>query len=88
MSQIAQRKVKAPEIEIIKAAAKEAGVLQRRLMVETDMKLLADYKANAAVVVNEPDRAAFRAATASVVEKWKAKPFGAFVGQVADAAKA
>ena len=87
MSQIAQRKVKAPEIEIIKAAAKEAGVLQRRLMVETDMKLLADYKANAAVVVNEPDRAAFQAATASVVEKWKANPFGAFVGQVVDAAK-
>jgi TRAP-type C4-dicarboxylate transport system substrate-binding protein len=88
MSQIATRKVKAPELEIIKAAAKEAGVLQRKLMVETDAKLLADYKANANVAVNEPDRAAFQAATASVVEKWKGKPFGEFVGQVISAAKA
>lgn len=88
MSQIATRKVKAPELEIIKVAAKEAGVLQRKLMVEADAKLLADYKANSAVSVNEPDRAAMQAATASVVEKWKAKPFGEFVAQVIAAAKA
>jgi TRAP-type transport system periplasmic protein len=88
MSQIATRKVKPNELDIIKAAAKEAGVLQRKLMVEADAKLLADYKANANVAVNEPDRAAMQAATASVVEKWKAKPFGAFVEQVISAAKA
>jgi tripartite ATP-independent transporter DctP family solute receptor len=88
MSQISTRKVKPNELEIIKAAAKEAGALQRRLMAETDAKLLVDYKANPNVVVNEPDRAAFQAATASVVEKWKAKPFGEFVGKVAAAAKA
>ena len=88
MSQLAIRKVKAPELEIIRAAAKEAGTLQRKLMAEGDAKLLADYKANAAVAVNEPDRAGFQAATATVVEKWKAKPFGEFVGQVMSAAKA
>ncbi len=88
MSQIATRKVKPAELDIIKAAAKEAGVLQRKLMAETDAKLLADYKANAAVAVNEPDRAAFRAATASVVDNWKKKPFGEFVGKVEAAAKA
>jgi tripartite ATP-independent transporter DctP family solute receptor len=87
MSQISVRKVKPNELEAIKAAAKEAGALQRKLMVETDVKLLADYKANSSLVVNEPDRAALRAATAGVIEKWKAKPFGDFVGKVVAAAK-
>jgi TRAP-type C4-dicarboxylate transport system substrate-binding protein len=88
MSQISVRKVKPNELEAIKAAAKEAGVLQRKLMAETDTKLLAEFKANSNLVVNEPDRAALRAATASVIEKWKAKPFGEFVGKVVAAAKA
>lgn len=88
MSTMATRKVKPADLAAIRAAAKEAGVLQRKLMVETDAKVLADYKANSAVVVNEPDRAAFRAATAGVVEAWKKKPFGEFVGKVAAAAKA
>ena len=87
MSQISVRKVKANELDIIKAAAKEAGVLQRKLMIETDGTLLASYRANANVVVNQADRAAFQAATTSVVEKWKAKPFGEFVGKLAAAAK-
>jgi tripartite ATP-independent transporter DctP family solute receptor len=87
MSQISVRKVKPNELDIIKAAAKEAGVLQRKLMIDTDGTLLTAYRANASVVVNQADRAAFQAATASVVEKWKAKPFGEFVGKLAAAAK-
>ena len=87
MSQLSTRKVKPNELDIIKAAAKEAGALQRKLMAETDVKLLSEYKANPNIVVNEPDRAAFQAATASVIEKWKAKPFGEFVGKIAAAAK-
>jgi TRAP-type C4-dicarboxylate transport system substrate-binding protein len=87
MSQLAVRKVKPAEMEIIKTAAREAGVLQRRLMTETDGKLLAAYRANAGVAVNQADRAAFQAATASVVEKWKAKPFGEFVGKLVNAAR-
>jgi TRAP-type transport system periplasmic protein len=88
MSQISTRKVKPNELDIIKTAAKEAGALQRKLMTETDAKLLAEYKANPKVAVNEPDRAAFQAATASVVDNWRKKPFGEFVGKVAAAAKA
>ena len=87
MSQISVRKVKPEELAIIKAAAKEAGVLQRKLMIETDQKLLADFKANPNLVVNECDRSAFQAATAEVVEKWKAKPFGEFVSKLVAAAK-
>ncbi|MCK1636087.1 TRAP transporter substrate-binding protein [Bradyrhizobium sp. 157] len=88
MSQIALRKVKPAELDIIKAAAKEAGALQRRLMQEADAKLLADYKANSGVTVNKPDLAAFQNATAGVLNAWKAKPFGEFVSRVAEAAKA
>lgn len=88
MSTISTKKVKPPELEAIKAAAKEAGALQRKLTAETDAKLLAEYKANPKVTVNEADRAAFQAATASVLDNWKKKPFGEFVGKVAAAAKA
>lgn len=88
MSQISTRKVKPAELDIIKAAAKEAGTLQRQLMAEADTKLLAEFKADGKLNVNEPDRAAFRAATASVIDKWKAKPFGDFVNKVAAAATA
>lgn len=87
MSQISVKKIKPEELAIIKAAAKEAGVLQRKLMIETDQKLLKDFKANPNLVVNECDRPAFQAATAEVVEKWKAKPFGEFVSKLVAAAK-
>jgi len=87
MSQISVQKIKPNELEIIKVAAKEAGVLQRNLMIEDDGKLLAAYRANPKVVVNQADRAAFQAATASVVDKWKAKDFGEFVGKLIAAAR-
>jgi tripartite ATP-independent transporter DctP family solute receptor len=87
MSAVAVKKVKPAELEIIKAAAKEAGALQRRLMAETDKKLLAEFKANPNIAVNQANRAAFQAATASVVQKWEAKPFGPFVKDLVAAAK-
>jgi len=87
MSAVAVKKVKPAELEIIKAAAKEAGVLQRRLMAETDKKLLAEFKANPNIAVNQANRAAFQAATASVVQKWEAKPFGPFVKDLVAAAR-
>ena len=87
MSAVAVKKLKPGELEIVKAAAKEAGVLQRRLMAETDKKLLAEFKANPNIAVNQANRAAFQAATASVVEKWEAKPFGPFVKDLVAAAK-
>lgn len=73
--------------EAVMAAAKEATELQRRLSQEAAAKHLAEFKANAALAVNEVDRAAFRTATASVVEKWKAK-HGDFVAELLSAAKA
>ena len=88
MSQFAQAKVTAEQLEIIKAAAKEAGDLQRKLMAEADVTLLAEFKANPDVVVNEPDRAPFQAATAGVIEKYKGESYGDFVTEVLAAAGA
>ena len=86
MSQIALGQAHGASSEAVKAAAKEAGELQRQLMEEADEKLLAEFKANPSVEVNEVDRAAFQAATAPVIEAWQEKDFGDFVGRVVDAA--
>jgi TRAP-type transport system periplasmic protein len=88
MSQFAQAKVTPEQLEIIKAAAKEAGEMQRGLMAEADVKLLAEFKANPDVVVNVPDRAPFQQATAGVIEKYKGESYGDFVTEVLAAAGA
>jgi tripartite ATP-independent transporter DctP family solute receptor len=88
MSQFAQAKLSGEQLEVVKAAAKEAGTLQRRLMAESDGTLLAEFKANAELVVNEPDRAPFRDATAGVIEKYRGEAIGEFVDQVLAAAGA
>jgi TRAP-type C4-dicarboxylate transport system substrate-binding protein len=87
MSQISVKKVTPKELDIIKVAAKEAGVLQRKLMTEADVTLLAGFKANPSLVINQADRSAFQTATANVIEKWKAKPFGDFVARLVAAAR-
>jgi tripartite ATP-independent transporter DctP family solute receptor len=86
MSQIATAKLTADQLEAVQQAAIEAGALQRRLMREADAQLRAEFEANPAVQVNEVDRDAFRAATAPVIDSWREKPFGDFVGQLVAAA--
>ncbi|MBP7240860.1 TRAP transporter substrate-binding protein [Amaricoccus sp.] len=88
MSRFAEGKVTPEQLEIIKATAKEAGVLQRKLMADADGTLLAEFKANADLVVNEPDRTPFQEATAGVIDKYRGESYGEFVDQVVDAAGA
>ena len=87
MSQITWARLPAADRDIVKAAAKEAGELQRKIFLDTEVKLAADFKANPKVEVNQADQAAFREASASVVDAWKAKPFGDFVDRLAKSAK-
>lgn len=87
MSKIAQARLGA-DLEAVKAAAKEAGDLQRKLSAEKDGQVLESFKKNAAVEVVEVDRAAFAKATASVAENWKKKPFGDFVSKIEAEARA
>jgi TRAP-type C4-dicarboxylate transport system substrate-binding protein len=82
MSQIAWTRLPAPDKEIIRAAAKEAGDLQRRLFAENEAKFNTEFRANPKLAVNEVDKPAFREASAKVIDAWRAKPFGDFVGQL------
>ncbi len=76
------------DFEAVKAAAKEAGALQRKLSAEKASASLAAFRANAAIeVVEDLDHAAFAKATAQVLETWKQKPFGDFVAELEKAAK-
>jgi tripartite ATP-independent transporter DctP family solute receptor len=86
MSQISTAKLTADQLQAVQQAAVEAGELQRRLMREADEQLRAEFEANPDVQLNEVDREAFRAATAPVIESWREKPFGDFVGQLVVAA--
>ena len=87
MSQIAWDRIGEDDREAVKAAAREAGELQRQLMREANTKHLAEFKALPTVKVNEVDRAPFEAATAPVIEAWRSKPFGEFVTRVVGAAE-
>ncbi|MGR9375812.1 TRAP transporter substrate-binding protein [Rhizobium leguminosarum] len=86
MSKIAQARL-GPDLEAVRAAAKEAGALQRKLSNEKAAEVLENFKKNSAVEVVEVDREAFVKATASVADTWKKKPFGDFVAQVEAAAR-
>ncbi|MBQ0821380.1 TRAP transporter substrate-binding protein [Microvirga terrae] len=87
MSQITWTRLPAADREIIKAAAKEAGDLQRKLFAENEAKFNSEFRANPKLAVNEVDKPAFREASAKVVDTWRAKPFGEFVDRLAKTAR-
>lgn len=85
VSQITWGRLSAADKDIVKAAAAQAGALQRRMMAEADARFLAEFKTNPKLKLNDADKSAFRKASASVVESWKKKPFGDFVDQLVKA---
>jgi tripartite ATP-independent transporter DctP family solute receptor len=85
-SRIAWGRLNEADRRLISEVVREATEHNRQLMQESDAKLLAEYRANPAVEVNEVDKEPFRAATASVITSWEARPFGDFVKQVRAAA--
>lgn len=88
VSRIARARIADSDWRLILEAMKEAEALNRRLMQESDVTLLDEFRANPSVAVNEADQAAFRTATGGVLDSWEKKPFGAFVRQVRNAATA
>jgi len=87
MSKIAEARLGA-DLDAVKAAAKEAGALQRTLSNEKASEVLGAFRKNTAIEVVDVDREAFVKATAAVAESWKKKPFGDFVSKVEAEAKA
>jgi tripartite ATP-independent transporter DctP family solute receptor len=82
MSKMAWNRLDAKSREIVAEAMAEVTKLQVDLMEEANTKLATEFRANAALTVNEVDLAAFRKQTASVFDKWEQKPFGAFVKEL------
>ena len=87
-SRIAWGRLRPEDKRLVQEAAKEAEAHQRTISQETDTRLLGEYRANQGLAVNEVDQAPFRAATASVYEKWEARPFGDFVKKLRASAAA
>lgn len=86
VSRIARARINDADWRLLMDAMKEAEAMNRRIMVESDTTLLAEFKGNAAVAVNEANQAAFRTATAGVLDAWERRPFGEFVREVRRAA--
>jgi tripartite ATP-independent transporter DctP family solute receptor len=81
-SRMAWGRLRPDDRRIVQDVAKEVEAFQRNLLQETDTRLLGEFRANSQLAVNEVDLAPFRAATASVYERWEARPFGGFVKRV------
>ena len=88
VSRIAWGRISEADRRLVRDAAKEAGAEQRRLAQEIDVRLLTEFRANAAVAVNDVDQGPFRAATAAVADRWEARPFGDFVRRLRAASAA
>lgn len=85
ISQITWGRLSAADRDAVKAAAAEAGALQRKMLADGEAKLFTEFKANPNIKMNDADKAAFRKASASVVDNWRKKPFGDFVDQLVKA---
>ena len=85
-SRITWARLSEADRKLVIEAGAEASGNNRQLMADADTRLLAEFRANPAIAVNQADQAAFRAATASVFERWEARPFGDFVRRLRAAA--
>jgi TRAP-type transport system periplasmic protein len=88
MSGITWKKLSDADRQLVSEVAAEAATYERKLMLESDDKLIGEFRKMPGVSINEPDLAPFKAATAKVWDKWEALPFGDFVKMLrAEAAK-
>ena len=79
MSGITWKKLSEADRKLVTDVAAEAATYERKLMQESDEKLIGEFRKMPNVTVNEPDLAPFKAATAKVWDKWEALPVGDFV---------
>lgn len=79
MSGITWKKLSEADHKLVLEVAAEAAAYERKLMLESDDKLIGEFRKMPNVSINEPDLAPFKAATAKVWDKWEALPVGDFV---------
>lgn len=85
MSKRTWDRLSAGDRKIIMEAAREATLLQRKLMEEADQKLVGVLKGQG-VTIDKVNQADFQKATESVTKKWEAGPIGPYVKKVVAAA--
>ncbi len=68
--------------KIVREAATESAPYQRKLMAESEEKLVGEFKKMASLQMNTVDTAPFRQATETVWDQWEKKPFGDFVKEL------
>jgi tripartite ATP-independent transporter DctP family solute receptor len=81
-SRMAWGRLNEADRNLVMQAAREATQHNRMLMQQADVQLLAEYRGMSSVEVNVADQAAFRAATAGVLDTWQNRPIGPFVRQL------
>ncbi len=87
MSSITWGRLSADDKKLIMSAAAEATALERKLMFDSDEKLLGEYKKMPSIQLNFPELAPFKVATQKVWDDWEKKPFGDFVKKLRAASK-
>ena len=85
MSRKTWEKLSSDQRKLIKGAAEEATAIQRKMMADSDVTLLAEYEKMPSVKVNKADQATFKAATQKVWDNWELKSIGAFVKKLRSA---
>lgn len=68
--------------KLIREAAAETTVYQRKTMAEAEENLVAEFKKMPNIQMNTVDTAPFRKATEVVWDQWEKKPFGDFVKEL------
>ncbi|RYX97336.1 MAG: TRAP transporter substrate-binding protein [Comamonadaceae bacterium] len=79
MSGITWKKLSEADRTLIREVAADAGKYERKLMQDSDAKLIGEFRKMPNLQINEPDLAPFKLATAKVWDKWEASPVGDFV---------
>ena len=88
MSGITWKKLSEADRKLVMEVAADAAAYERKLMLESDDKLIGEFRKMPNVAINEPDLAPFKAATAKVWDKWETLPVGEFVKKLrAESAK-
>jgi TRAP-type transport system periplasmic protein len=87
-SRIAWGRLNEADRKLITEVAREATEHNRQLMMESDEKLLTEFRANPNLSINSVEQDAFRTTTAPVLDRWQQKPFGDFVKRLRAAAGA
>jgi len=82
MSTAAWGRLKKDDQALVREAAHEAGVFQRKVMSDSDEKFLSLFKKMPGISINTVDAAPFRKATEVVWDAWEKKPFGDLVKQL------